>query len=89
MSKDIDWLEKFIAQFNGVTMFPKQRWFTPDKVFSTDNCMSGCRGWTGCEFFHCQFPTKIVKANKLSISELKCWTVVTAIKVWQAGKIMQ
>ena len=82
--RDINWWRSFIVKFNGITMFPEQRWFAPDRVFSTDSCLAGCGGWGNGEFFHCEFPVAVIKQYKLTINELECWAIVIAIKIWQA-----
>ena len=40
--KDLHWWRRFLPLYNGVSLIPTSRWPTPDTVFSTDGCLSGC-----------------------------------------------
>ena len=65
LKADLRWWSKFLLQFNGVTMFPELRWVAPDRLFSTDSCLSGCGGWSEGEFFHTVFPPFVLKQMSL------------------------
>ena len=80
---DLRWWNVFLKDFNGVTMFPETRWIAPDKLISTDSCLSGCGGWSEGEYFHCDFPAEILSIEGITINELECLAVVIAIKVWK------
>ena len=76
MKLDIKWWEKFLTKFNGVSMFPENKWFAPDTLICTDSCLTGCGGWSQGDYFHSKFPTKILNNSQLTINELDCLAVV-------------
>ena len=43
---DIHWWLRFIHVYNGVSIIPTSAWSSPDAVFATDACLSGCGGLT-------------------------------------------
>ena len=72
-----------MERYNGVSIIPQEMWSEPDKVISTDSCLSGCGGysyWTS-EYFHTGFPEFILKQG-LDINCLELLTVVVALKLW-------
>ena len=51
--KDIQWWCRFLHD-NGVSMITAHTWSSPGKVFTTNTCLSGCRGLCMCAFlFSC------------------------------------
>jgi len=49
--RDIHWWLRFIHVYNGVSIIPTSAWSSPDAVFATDACLSGCDGLTGSVHF--------------------------------------
>ena len=80
--KDVRWWKKFLHQFNGISMFPHNRWSPPDFNISTDSCLSGLGGWSHGSYFHGRFPEHIANNTDLTINELECLAVVVAVKLW-------
>ena len=39
---DIRWFERFLPEYNGVTLIPEARWSEPDTVLATDACLAVC-----------------------------------------------
>ena len=78
---DIRWFERFLPEYNGVTLIPEARWSEPDTVFATDACLAGCGGVCGKEYFRSEFPARISQAI-LHISALGMLAVVLAVRVW-------
>ena len=52
----IRWWLRFIRVYNGISIIPISAWFSPDAIFATDACLSGCGGLTRQNFFHTEFP---------------------------------
>jgi len=50
--KDIRWWLRFLGVYNGVLLIPSQLWSTPDSIFSTDVCLTGCGRMSPSEYFH-------------------------------------
>ena len=48
---DIRWRLHFLWTYNGVSVIPLSLWSTPDGIFSTDACLTGCGGLTSLQFF--------------------------------------
>ena len=57
--RDIHWWLDFLRCYNGVSVIPSFIWSTPDRVFATDTCLSGCGGLTDNSFFLCELPSDI------------------------------
>ena len=57
--QDIHWWLRFIHVYNGVSIIPTSAWSSPDAVFATDACLSGCGGLTCHQFFHIEFPREV------------------------------
>jgi len=55
-SRDILWWLHFIRVYNGISIIPTSAWSSPDAIFATDACLSGCGGLTRQNFFHTEFP---------------------------------
>ena len=43
IKSDLQWWNSYLTEFNGVSMFPEDRWKFPDSELNTDSCLSGCR----------------------------------------------
>ena len=74
------WL-RFLRTYNGVSVIPLSLWSAPDGVFSTDACLSGCRGLTDQYFFHCEFPAEITTQFH-SIHHLEAIAILIACCLW-------
>ena len=79
--KDLAWWRRFLPLYNGVSYIYNAPWSSPDAVFSTDACLSGCGGVCKGEFFHVEFPPLLL-ARELSINALEILAVVIACKLW-------
>ena len=79
--KDIRWWLRFLSVYNGVSFFPTQLWSSPDSVFSTDACLTGCGGMSTSEFFHVEFPPSVL-ARFPAIHLLEALAIVVALRLW-------
>ncbi len=79
--RDIEWWQKFLRVYNGVSIIPDQGWSSPDQVIATDACLQGGGGVNQDrkEFFHFLFPPGLQECH---INLLELVTVVIAIKIW-------
>ena len=39
---DIKWFQRFLPEYNGVSLIPDREWSEPDVVLATDACLAGC-----------------------------------------------
>ena len=78
---DIRWFERFLPEYNGVTLIPEARWSEPDTVLATDACLAGCGCVCGSEYFRSEFPAEITQ-TALHISALEMLAVVVAVNIW-------
>ena len=78
--RDIHWWLCFIMF---IMVFPlSRRLSSPDAVFATDMCLSGCGGLTSHQFFHIEFPRE-VKAKFPSIHHLEVLAIhAMAARLW-------
>ena len=79
--KDLQWWDSFVERFNGVTFIPDMIWAEPDLLLSTDACLSGSGGWSGTQYFSCEFP-EFVRVRNFHINILELLTVLVALKLW-------
>ena len=79
--KDIRWWLRFLSVYNGVSFIPNQLWSSPDSVFSTDACLTGCGGLSTSEFFHVEFPPSVL-ARFPAIHLLEALAIVVALRLW-------
>ena len=78
---DVMWFNKYLKEYNGISIIPSQHWGAPDAVIATDACLLGCGGTCSNQFFHSPFPQEVWE-RRYHISELEMLTVVAAIKLW-------
>lgn len=76
--KDILWWHRFLNEYNGVSILLMEEWSSPDEIFSSDACLTGCGALCSDQFFHMQFPEFITK-NHLNINCLELFSVVLAV----------
>jgi len=81
VQKDICWWDKFLSQYNGISIMVYEDWSMPDAVFSTDACLSGCGGIFDGNYFHADFPS-FVREKDWSIAVLELLGVIVALKLW-------
>lgn len=81
--KDLEWWEKYLPIYNGVSMMPVANWGRPDEVLATDACLVGCGGLAEGDFFHASFP-EFIRAQQLHINALELLTIVVALKLWSS-----
>ena len=41
---DIKWFQRFLLEYNWVSLIPDREWSEPDVVLATDACLAGCGG---------------------------------------------
>ena len=81
--KDVIWWNRYLDQFNGITMMPMEDWSEPDAVIEVDACLSGSGGinWVSGEVFHEEFPEEVMK-HGFDINVLEMLTLTIALKLW-------
>ena len=78
---DLHWWDKFLLQYNGISIMLYDDWSKPDGIFPTDSCLTGCGGYFNGLYFHTEFPEDL-KQKKLDIGLLELITVIVALKIW-------
>ena len=74
--KDVNWLKKFVSQFNGVTIFQK----TEAKFqVHLDACLTGVGAVCDKEVYHSKIPEKVLH---LDIAILEMLNILIALRVW-------
>ena len=62
-------------------MITTSQWSSPGEVFSTDECLTGCGGLCGDQYFYAVFPSLVVQQT-LDINCLELLTITVALKLW-------
>lgn len=78
---DLFWWEKFIAEYNGISLLGDALFSQPGQVFQTDACLTHCGGLCGSECFSWPFPQAMLDQN-IDINGLELLTIVVACKLW-------
>ena len=78
---DINWWIEFATKFNGTALMMKNMYSLPDRVISSDSCLTGGGVYSNGEFAHWQFPDEITELN-CDINQLECLMLVIAVKIW-------
>ena len=76
--KDLEWWHRFLPLYNGISLMEYDEWSV---VFSSDSCLTGCGGFWKGNFFHVQFPPRILQM-KLHITALEILSIVLCLKLW-------
>ena len=42
VKKDLEWWNRFLPLYNGISMMEYEEWSAPDAIFSSDSCLTGC-----------------------------------------------
>jgi len=79
--KDIRWWCHFLWSYNGVSMINTASWSSPEEVFATDACLTGCGGLCVDQYFHSVFPDFILSQH-LEINCLELLAIIVALKLW-------
>lgn len=79
--RDLEWWQRFLRVYNGVSVIGYYLWSEPDAVFSTDACLSGCGGLSAGEYFHTEFPSFILQEFP-HIHHLELIAIVLAVRLW-------
>ena len=79
--RDIHWWLRFIRVYNGISIIPTSEWSSPDAIFATDACLSGCGGLTRHHFFHTEFPREVTDRFP-SIHQLEVLAILLAVRLW-------
>ena len=88
--KDIAWWKKFMKQFNGQSILWLHDTLQPDKVFSSDACLTGAGATCENEYFHVKFPLSITKKYH-NIAHLEMWVIILCARLWTehlTGKVI-
>ena len=81
--KDLQWWNRFLDQYNGISIISEQLWSCPDCVVATDACMIGAGGINHDqgEYFHHRFSQEIISMAG-HISALEMLAIMVATKLW-------
>ena len=79
--KNIRWWMRFINIYNGVSIIPTSLWSTPDGIFSTDACLTGCGGMSAEQYFQVEFPSDVL-LRFIAIHHLEALPIVIALRLW-------
>ena len=79
--RDIHWWLRFNRVYNGISVIPTSEWSSPDAIFATDTCLSGCGGLTCRQYFHTEFPPGVTD-KFLSIHHLEVLAILLAVRLW-------
>ena len=79
--RDIHWWLHFIRVYNGISIISMSAWSSPDAIFATDACLSGCGGLTCHQFFHTEFPREVTEQFP-SIHHLEVLAILLAARLW-------
>ena len=63
VKKDLQWWNRFLLTYNGISMMMTEEFSKPDEVFSTDSCLIACGGYWQGNYFHAKFPEKMSELN--------------------------
>ena len=80
--KDIAWWNVFVQDYNGVSLIPSNCWSAPDKILSTDSCLSGGGAVSQTHFMHFELPASIIMEGKY-INQFEMYVVLIAIRNWK------
>ena len=58
VKKYIQWWNRFLPTYNGISMMMTEEFSKPGEVFSSDSCLNAYGGFWQGKFFHAQFPEK-------------------------------
>lgn len=58
-----------------------EEWSSPDEVFSSDSCLSGCGGFWKGAYFHSVFPEEIL-SQSFHISALEILSIIVCLRLW-------
>ena len=78
---DIHWWLRFIRVYNGISVIPTSEWSSPDAIFATDACLSGCGGLTCRQYFHTEFPPGVTDKFS-SIHHLEVLGILLPVRLW-------
>ena len=70
-----------MPEYNGISMMPLVDWSSPDAVFASDACLTGCGAFFQGLYFHRRFPDSI-KVLDLHINALELLTIVVCLHLW-------
>jgi len=79
--KDVQWWNRFLLDFNGVSLMLEDDWSSPDGVISTDACLTGGGGWIDGSYFRAEFPKAVLDLD-LHINALELLTLMVSLRLW-------
>lgn len=81
VKKDLVWWQNFLPRYNGISLMSYEEWSSPDEIFSSDSCLSGCGGFWKGAYFHSVFPEEIMQ-NNWHISALEMLSIIVCLRLW-------
>lgn len=79
--KDLKWWDRFLYQYNGISIMIYDDWSRPDEIFSTDACLTGIGGFFEGNYFHKAFPDFIL-GREWNICILEMLAIIVALRLW-------
>ena len=81
--RDLDWWDRFLVRYNGVSIISEELWCELDQSLATDACLVGAGGisFDLGEYFHVHFPEPIRKEAR-HINGLEMLAIMIAVKLW-------
>ena len=58
--KDLNWWDRFLVAYNGISIMIYDDWSSPDEIFSTDAYLTGIGGYFQGAYFHKGLPEFIL-----------------------------
>lgn len=81
VKKDLEWWNRFLCKYNGISVMYDDKWSRPDGIFQSDACLQGCGGYCEGKFFHIEFPDYVLD-KKYSIASLEFLSIILCLKLW-------
>ena len=80
LTKDLEWWEKFLVQYNGVSVMWMEQLEAVNQVLTTDTSLKCIGGYLiGKEYFYYRLPVRFRFTN---IAYMELIAVIVALKVW-------
>ena len=79
--QDIQWWRFMIQKVNGISMIPDSKWVGPNRIISSDACLTGIGAWSQGDYLHTRLPQWVIKQG-LDINTIECLAVMIALKHW-------
>ena len=83
VKKDLSWWNRFLYDYNGISIMIYDDWSNPDGIFSTDACLTGIGGFCDGIYFHKSFPDFVLNRG-WNICILELIAIIVAVRLWNS-----